>query len=300
MNGSAIQDLLKPEILQSLSGLELLSKAIIGDFLNGQHRSIRPGPGLEFRQYRTYQPGDDLRNLDWKLYARSDRFYIKESEIESNIRVRFVLDASASMRHEDHHQIDKISFARLIIASLAYLAKYQGDSIGLFAWNDQQLYQVPIESRRGQFQRFLYALIQIQAQGRFPVSDVAEVFSDQKRQKEMIIVLTDFYQHQEEWKHLLKQLRGPRHEIIVFHLMAQNELQLDYSQALTFEDWETGERIQVDPKLSRQKYKQALQERLKKIKEELLAEGIFYELARMQLPLNELIHQFLLRRKLLF
>ncbi|MEO1652883.1 MAG: DUF58 domain-containing protein [Bacteroidota bacterium] len=272
---------------------------MIGDFLTGQHRSIRPGQGLEFRQYRTYQPGDDLRNLDWKLYARSDRFYIKESEIESNIRVRFVLDASASMRHEDHHKIDKISFARLIIAALAYLSKYQGDSIGLFAWNDKQLYQVPVESRRGQFQRFLHELIQIQAQGKFPVSQVGEVFSDQKRQKEMIIVLTDLYQHQEEWQHFLKQLRGPRHEIIVFHLMAQNEMQLDYPRALTFEDWETGERVPVDPKLSRQKYRGALQVRLKKIREDLLGEGIFYELALMQLPLNELIQQFLLRRKLL-
>src|ERR1700745_2302530 len=118
-------------ILMAIKDLSLAARQTIDGFMTGINKSKVKGPGLEFSQYRSYQPGDDLRWLDWKMYARSDRYYIRESEVETTISVRFLIDASASMNHDDNG-VKKIDYARFLAASLAYLANLQGDSVGLY------------------------------------------------------------------------------------------------------------------------------------------------------------------------
>jgi uncharacterized protein (DUF58 family) len=124
-----------PKVLMTIKDLPLLAKTVIDGFMNGFNKSTVKGPGLEFSQYRSYQPGDDLRWLDWRMFARSDRYYIRESEIETSISVRFLVDASASMNHDDNG-IKKIDYARFLVASLAYLANMQGDSVALNIFKD--------------------------------------------------------------------------------------------------------------------------------------------------------------------
>ncbi len=131
--------LLDPKILVAIKDLNLAAKATIDGFMSGINKSTVKGQGLEFSQYRSYQPGDDLRSLDWKMFARSDRYYIRESEIETNIAVRFLVDASASMNHADG-EMTKIEYARYLVASLAYLANLQGDAIGLYVFKDAGIY----------------------------------------------------------------------------------------------------------------------------------------------------------------
>jgi uncharacterized protein (DUF58 family) len=134
---------LDPKVLMTIKDLPLLAKTVIDGFMNGFNKSTVKGPGLEFSQYRSYQPGDDLRWLDWRMFARSDRYYIRESEVETSISVRFLVDASASMNHDDNG-IKKIDYAKFLAASLAYLANLQGDSVALNIFKDGELFSMPI------------------------------------------------------------------------------------------------------------------------------------------------------------
>jgi len=131
--------LLDPKILLTIKDLQLAAKATIDGFMSGINKSTIKGEGLEFSQYRSYQPGDDLRQLDWKAYARSDRYYIRESEIETSITIRFIIDASGSMNHADNGYT-KIDYAKYLAASLAWLAALQGDAVGLYVVRDQQFF----------------------------------------------------------------------------------------------------------------------------------------------------------------
>ena len=134
-------DLLKPELVKTISGLALIARVIVDGYLSGVNHSRRVGPGMEFSQFRSYQPGDDLRLLDWKMLARSGRYYIKQSEIETNIAVKFIIDSSNSMLHEEDG-LSKMDYVRVLVASLAYLSQNQGDAVGLFALNDHKLYSI--------------------------------------------------------------------------------------------------------------------------------------------------------------
>lgn len=135
------KQLLKPEIINTVSGLALIARVTVDGYLSGLNHSRRVGPGMEFSQYRGYEPGDDLRLLDWKMLARSGRYYIKQSEVETNIAVKFILDSSKSMLHEENG-LTKMDYVRVLVASLAYLSQNQGDAVGLFVLNDRHLHSL--------------------------------------------------------------------------------------------------------------------------------------------------------------
>src|SRR5882757_3457792 len=160
------KQMLDPKVLMTIKDLPLLAKTVIDGFMNGFNKSTVKGPGLEFSQYRSYQPGDDLRWLDWKMYARSDRYYIRESEVETSISVRFLIDASASMNHDDKG-VKKIDYARFLAASLAYLANLQGDSVGLYVFKDSGLFSLASKPDPQHLQRLYYQLEKIEPAGTF-------------------------------------------------------------------------------------------------------------------------------------
>ena len=136
-----IKDLLKPEVLNSVTGLELIARIIVEGFMTGSNKSQAVGSGQEFSQYRSYEPGDDLRQLDWKMYARSERYFIKQAEIETNITVKFMIDASHSMAYTEDG-FSKLQYAKVLTAALAFLARKQSDTFGLFTVNNKQIHSV--------------------------------------------------------------------------------------------------------------------------------------------------------------
>lgn len=155
-----------PKILMSMKDLVLAAKTTVDGFMAGIHKSNVKGAGMEFSQYRSYQAGDDLRSLDWKLFARSDRYYIRESEIETSISVRFLIDASASMNHIDSG-ISKIEYARYLAASLAYLASLQSDATGLYIFKEGSLFSLPSRRDHQHLSRIMYQLEKIEPAGKF-------------------------------------------------------------------------------------------------------------------------------------
>lgn len=287
-----------PKVLATIKDLPLLAKTVVEGFLSGQNQSLRRGAGLEFSQYRSYQPGDDLRQLDWKMFARSDRYYIREAEVDTNITVRFIVDGSASMAHEDVNGLTKMDYARFLVASLAYLATTQGDAVGLYVLNEDQLINLTPRSDNMHLQRFWHQLDEIRPKGKFPDFKTAANLFTERRQKEVTVFLTDLYEHEDEIKDLLYKLGAQRHELLLFHLMSRNELEFNFAGNLTFEDLETGQTMQIGAESQREPYKTKLQDWLKQIEKDIMDHQIAYDLFVTDEPLDKALRTFLKNRLL--
>jgi len=288
--------LLDPATLSAIKDLSLVARTVIDGFMAGLNRSQVKGTGLEFSQYRSYQPGDDLRWLDWKMYARSDRYYIRESEMETSISVRILVDASNSMNHLDG-PLSKMDYARCLAAALAYLAYMQGDAIGLYIFQDGRLFSLPSRKDPQHLSRIFYQLENIQAAGKFtePVQ-YKQLFTGERR-KELLIFITDMYQQQGEISALLGSLAALQHELIVFHLMGKNELDLDFAGYTTLQDLETGKTVSINSAERKKAYTEKLQHYLAATRMQLLEQQIFYRLISMDQPLDKALRDFLNQRQ---
>lgn len=287
--------LLDPKVLMAIKDLNLSAKTTIDGFMNGINKSTLKGQGLEFSQYRSYQPGDDLRSLDWKMFARSDRYYIRESEVETNIAVRFLVDASASMDHQDG-DFTKMEYARYLVACLAYLANLQGDAIGLYIFKDANLFTMAAKQDYQHLARLFFQLEQIKPEGTFtkPIH-YKEIFTGTQK-RELLVFVTDLYQTNEEIFTLLDTLNSLRHEIVVFHLLGRNEMMLDFKGYTTFEDLETGETIQIDQAKARTNYQERLTLYLEETKMKMLDRRIYYRTLVMDEPIDQALRDFLKQR----
>jgi uncharacterized protein (DUF58 family) len=290
------QQLLKPEIINTLSGLTLISKVTVQGFLAGLNHSKRLGAGMEFSQYRGYQPGDDMRLLDWKMLARSGRYYIKQSEIETHVRIKFIVDASHSMQHEEGG-LSKMDYTRVLVASLAWLAQSQGDAIGLYALNDKQLHALQPKVDQKHFKRLLHQLIDIQPDGKWPQQTLTSQTLQGQHHKELIFFISDLYEETSELTQSISKLKTPRNEVVVLQLLGKDELEFNYKGDVTFEDLETGKQIEINTKQAQSYYKTNLQASLSRIKNNLLAEGVSYQLFQLGEPLAEALELLLKTRK---
>ncbi len=292
---SRIKELLKPSTLNSINGLELIARVIVEGFMSGSNKSQSIGAGQEFSQYRSYQQGDDLRQLDWKMFARSERYYLKEAEIETNITVKFMLDASRSMSYEENG-ITKLQYAKVMMAALAYLARKQGDTFGLFTVNDQEIMSILPRFEQQQFIRFLTELVRVKGEGKWEKSKGIEQLFDHHG-KEMIVFITDLYDDGEDIQHFISRLKTKRNEVIVFHLMGQHETHLDFDGSFTFEDLETGIKTKADTIIEQKAYKSRVQDWLIQSRSWMLEKQINYHLVQMNESVDEVLRNFLTIRK---
>ena len=290
-----INDLLKPETLNTVNGLELVARIIVEGFMSGSNRSQSIGSGQEFSQYRNYEPGDDLRQLDWKMYARSERYFIKQSEIETNITVKFMIDASRSMAYEEKG-ISKLLYAKLIAAALAYLARKQSDTFGLFTVSENVITTVHPRFEQQQFMRFLNELVKVKSEGTWRKQNGLEQLFSQYG-KEMIVFITDMYDENQDLQKFISRLKTSRNEVIVFHLIGKHEADFDYDGSFTFEDLESKARMKVDSRLQQKEYRQRLEAWLKTSRAWMLEKQINYQLITMNEPVDSVLRNFLTTRK---
>jgi uncharacterized protein (DUF58 family) len=287
--------LLDPKILLAVKDLQLAARTTIDGFMSGINKSSIKGEGLEFSQYRSYQPGDDLRQLDWKAYARSDRYYIRESEIETGISVRFIIDASGSMNHMDNGYA-KIEYAKYLAASLAWLAGLQGDAVGLYILQEKNLFSLDSKRDYQHMARLYYRLENISASGitTQPVH-YNHIFSGAGK-KELVIFITDLYEQDRELFDVLDSLAVMKHEIIVFHLMGNNELEFDYGDYAALEDMETGKTVKINARRDNIVYKEQMENHLSKLRMQMLNKNFFYRLLNMRQPVEQALRDFLKQR----
>jgi uncharacterized protein (DUF58 family) len=290
-----MSQLLNPQIIVSIKNLQLAAKATIDSFMIGINKSNVKGQGLEFSQYRIYEPGDDLRWLDWKMYARSDRYYIRESEVDTSISVRFLIDATNSMNHTDSG-FKKIDYAKYMAACLGYLASTQGDAIGLYVFKEDGVFALPSKKDTQHLKRFYYQLETIEPQGKFTNPVHYKQLITANKTRELLVVVTDFYEEAGEMMQLLNSLATYKNEILVLHVMGDNELTLNYEGYAYLEDLETGQQINIGSSTSKKDYTDKLQQHLSTIKQQLLNKGIVYTLINTKLPIDKALKDFLNQR----
>jgi uncharacterized protein (DUF58 family) len=291
---SRIKELLKPEILSSVTGLELVARIVVQGFMSGSNSSQSIGIGQEFSQYRNYEPGDDLRQLDWKMYARSERYFIKQAEIETNITVKFMVDASQSMGYEEDG-ISKLQYAKVMAAALAYLARKQGDTFGLYVVNDQMVHIVQPRFEQQQFMRFLHELVHAKPDSKWKKEGIEMLFDHHG--KEMIIFLTDLYDEDGDLLHFISRLKTQRNEVIVFHLLGQREMNLDFDGSFTFRDLENNSTRKVDTRTQKKEYTERIREWVRQSRLALLEKNVNYFAVSMGEPVEKILRDFLKIRK---
>lgn len=288
-----LKDLFRPEVINTVNGLELIARIIVEGFISGSNRSQSIGIGQEFSQYRGYEPGDDLRLLDWKMYARSERYFVKLSEIETNITIKFIVDASHSMSYSENG-LSKLHYAKVMTAALAYLARKQSDAIGLYGINDLHPEVVQARFENQQFMRFVNALVQLKSEGQW--GQKTEALIDHTG-KEMIVFITDLYDRDKDLLSFISRLKTSRNEVIVFHLMGKMEHDLSYEGAYTFEDLETGARVKIDTAVKQKEYVRLVDDWINTVRATLLEKSISYTLVTLDSPVENTLRDFLKARK---
>ncbi|MFD1469780.1 DUF58 domain-containing protein [Hymenobacter caeli] len=287
--------MLSPELLHALRNLPLAAKRAAEGFLAGAHASRRHGVGMEFSQYRPYQPGDDLRRLDWRLAARSDRYYLRESEVDTSLTVHLLLDASASMNHRDANGLTKLDYGRLLLGALAYLAQNQGDAVGLTILRPSGLRHLPPRADSRQLPRLYHALETAEAAGTFPDAAALAPLTA-RRQRALTVCVSDLYEDDGEINRLLKRLRAVSGDVLLLHLVADNELNFNYRGAVTLRDLETGQTLQIDADQQRAAYQAQLQAWLTNTAQAARRQGFDYHLLNTAAPLDGALREFLRKR----
>ena len=247
---------LDPKLLAATRGLTLAARGLVAGILPGLHASRRPGMAREFAQYRAYQAGDEPRHIDWKLYARSDRYFVRESEIETAVNVRLILDATASMRHADaaNLALTKFDLARTLAAALTLLAAAQGDQIGLHAVSGDGVVSVPPGQHRQPTERILHTLENLRATGPWPAEArraLAGALDAQVDRREIVVVLTDGHEQDDEIRGALAPWRARGHELLLCQIVGRDEEDFSFQGLVRFEDWETGATQETDADAAR-------------------------------------------------
>jgi uncharacterized protein (DUF58 family) len=292
---NATSRFIDPKTLAALGDLTLAARTVVDGFMYGVHQSRMPGAGLEFSQYRSYQPGDDLRRVDWKLFARSDRYFLRDAETDTSVVVRLVLDASESMAQEEDG-LSKFDYARMLVAALALLARRQGDAVGLYPVAGPP---GPVEPPRRQHQhldRLLHVLERLAPAGAWPAWEELEGLFTAGGQRGIVVVVTDLHQRHDEIQTLATKLAALRHEVLLLHVVGRAELEFPYHGVVTLEELETGRRIEVDADQVRATYLAAQERALVALRRALDDQRVDYARFRLDQPLDAALRQYLATR----
>ncbi len=281
---------LDPALLARISDLELLARTVVDGFMHGVHRSVRKGSSLDFAEHRAYQPGDDLRRVDWRLFARTDRYYVKQYEADTNVSVWFALDTSASMDFATG-PVTKFDYARFLVASLAWLSKQQGDRVGLVTMGDDLGEVIPPSARH--LQRILHTLARTRASGRGRLLDTLERVAHVTTRAGVVVVVSDCYEPPDRLGRALDGMRARGHDVIVFHPMDPGERELAFAAPLTIEDAESGQRLPLRPDELRKQYREAFAAHRNALTKRLAAARADYVPLHTDEPLDRALHAYL-------
>jgi uncharacterized protein (DUF58 family) len=292
--GASGAHFLDPKVLSRIDNLELLARTVVDGFVAGLHRSPYMGLSLDFAEHRAYMPGDDIRNIDWRLYARSDRYYVKLYEAETNASFAVLLDVSASMSYGSAG-VSKLEYARYLTACLVYFSRQQRDRVGLLTFDKDIVDYVPPSVRN--LDLVLHTLDKTDpgkpGDLRGPMLRAAEIFA----RRGIIALVSDFYQEPDEIIHSVRYLRGRGHDVMVFHILDPAELEFPFDSPSNFEDMESGERIPLIPKRLRDRYRAVIQAHVDELDRRFRGERVDYMLLDTSKPLDHALFRYLILRE---
>jgi uncharacterized protein (DUF58 family) len=270
---------LHPEAIRRIASMELRARNIVEGFLSGMHRSPYFGQSVEFVQHRQYVPGDDLRHIDWKVWGRQDRLYIKQYEEDTNLRCTLLVDGSASMSY-GRGPLTKFDYAATIAACIAYLSLRQQDSVGLTVFDQQVRTKLPWRSSRNHLQAIFKALQQAKPTDKTDLTKVFREINDTYPKRSLMVIASDFLGSEKESLRGLASLRKAGHDILVFHILDDDELDFPFNDPTRFEGVETIDHLTCNPRALRDGYLESLQRFLDRVRHACASSKIDYQLIR--------------------
>ncbi|MFN8345339.1 MAG: DUF58 domain-containing protein [Spirosomataceae bacterium] len=281
--------------LIKINNLQLAGKLVSEELMLGVHRSKRSGIGIEFEQYRHYEPGDDPKRIDWKLYARTQKHLVRESATESNFHIRFVLDLSGSMNYAENG-VNRLGYCKVLLASLAHLGYRQSDEMSLYTLQNGDL-QTLVPTGKQAFQRILYELEKVEASGVW-LNQHPTFPEFQQKQKELLILASDFLQIEEEWLTFIQSVANPRREILIFQVLGEQEINFNLTGFYRFRDLETGKEVELEAASIRGEVKAKAEKYLTRLDEALRLPHVHLVRSTLNQPIVGVIAEALRMRKL--
>ncbi len=251
---------LDPNTISKLARMDLKARFVVEGFITGLHKSPYHGFSVEFAEHRQYMPGDEIKHIDWKVYGKTDRFYIKQYEEETNLKAHILLDASASMAFQAEKALPKLEYGSYLAASLAYLMLRQQDAVGLVTFDQNIRTLIPPKAALNHIHLILGELDRVKAGGQTKVSSTFHQLAEKIKRRGLIIVISDLFDNPTEVLAGLKHFRHRNHEVIVFHVLDRYEHEFPFDREAIFEDMETGERILTQPWQIRADYQQQIRD----------------------------------------
>lgn len=294
---TSTREYLDPIFLSKLANLELVARCAVEGFFSGLHPSPFQGFSVEYSDHRQYHAGDEVKFVDWKVYARSDRLYIKRFQQETNTTVYILLDASRSMAFSGGDSVRKIDYASFLAAALSYLMLKQCDSTGLILFGEKIRTQVPPASRRTHINAILQTLGRAEPAGRTDLAAVLHAIAETTRRRGLIVLISDLLDDEGDVFKGLAHLKFLKHDVIVFHVMDRQEINLDYDGLIQFEDLESKDKVRAFPQSIRTEYRRQVGEFLDEVKRTLGKNNVDYCLLNTSEPLDRALIAYLVRRR---
>ena len=286
---------LPPEAIARIAKLEILARNVVEGFLSGRHRSPYFGQSVEFAQHREYAPGADVRRMDWKVWSKTDRYYIKQYEEETNLRTSLLVDLSESMLFGSG-KLTKYEYACQIAASMAYLLLRQQDSVGMVTFDDRIRSQVLSSSKQNHLQSILTALDCVQSAQKTDLFKILAQVAEEQTRRGLIVLVSDLFADRAGLLKGLKLLRTRGHDVMVFHVMDDEELDFNYAGTTKFEGMEQTGDLTCDPRSLRDGYQLAVQQFLEDLRRNCARQMIDYQTIRTSEHLDAVLAHFLTHR----
>ncbi len=290
-----LHNFIEPRVIARLKALPLHSRLPMLGSVTGMHRSPHRGSSLEFAEYRKYVPGDDTRRLDWRAYGRSDRFYIKEFEADTNLRLCLIVDTSGSMNYSNGGQT-KLEFARQLAGTLAWLAAQQGDAIGLYCAGKKFHKEIGPKRNAAHLRVVLDSLAEMQATGETGLATALHEAAERIRQRALVVVISDLFVEPKELGDCFQHLRFRKHDAVVFHLLEQNEISFEFDRPMRFVDLEGGAPMLADPAIVANEYRKAVTRYLADTKTIMRDAAVDYQRLSLDQHYGDVLARFLLER----
>ena len=283
-----------PKVLAKIDNLELLARTVVEGFINGLHRSPNLGASMDFAEHRAYMPGDDLRRIDWRLFGRSDRYFVKEFEADTNTDLLLLLDVSASMGYGSG-DITKLQYAKYLASCLGYFSSRQRDRVGLVTFVDRVVDYVPPAAKH--LPIVLQTIARASGSGQGSIDTALRQVAEHARRRQIVVIISDLYDEPERVVRAVARLRNRGNDLIVLQVLDPAELDLPFDDPANFEDMETGEAIPVVPGLLREQYRNLMQEHTTTLARMMREERIDYALFNTAQPLDHALFAYLADRQ---
>ena len=286
---------LQPEVLGRISRLEIRARQVVEGFLSGLHRSPYYGQSVEFVQHREYTPGDDYRRIDWKVWSKTDKYYIKQYEEDTNLRTTLLVDVSESMQFGSG-PLSKYEYACTIAASLTYLLLRQQDAVGMITFDDQVRAQIPLRSKRNHLHAILSGLDAAKPQKKTDIYSIMEQTAKAQSRRGMIVLISDLFAPRDGLFRGLRLLRHRGHDVLVFHVLDDQEVDFNYSGTTKFEGMEETGELVCDPRSLRDGYLEAMKKFLDEVRRYCANQVIDYQMIRTSEHLDAALAHFMNHR----